>query len=179
MNLHQSPESRPIITSYRVSNVLVKHKKPFKDGDIVKQDFSRQQEQPLWALLTRQNCRSLVDVGENATKVKTFLDLEISALGYEILLTLQNDIEIKARSTSHQSGEHVVFWKLPVAVKKHPNLRRYALNLTSLFGSTYLCESAFSHMKIIKSEYRSTMTDDHLVTCLALQPAATLLINRS
>ncbi|KAJ8400920.1 hypothetical protein AAFF_G00392740 [Aldrovandia affinis] len=38
----------------------------------------------------------------------------------------------------------------------------------ALFGSTYLCESAFSHMKIIKSKYRSTMTDDHLVACLRL-----------
>ena len=27
---------------------------------------------------------------------------------------------------------------------------------------TYLCESAFSHMKIIKSKYSSTLTDDHL-----------------
>lgn len=31
-----------------------------------------------------------------------------------------------------------------------------------------VCESAFSHMKIIKSKYRSTMTDDHLEACLRL-----------
>lgn len=107
-----------------------------------------------------------IDVGDIAAKVKSLFDLESSALEDEIL-TLQNDIEIKARSTSAQPGEHVVFWKLLV-VEKYPNLRRCALNLTALFGSTYLCESAFSHMKIIKSKYRSTMTDDHLAACLRL-----------
>ena len=38
----------------------------------------------------------------------------------------------------------------------------YYTSLTALFGSTYLCESAFSHVTIIKSKYRSTITDDHL-----------------
>ena len=107
-----------------------------------------------------------IDVGDIAAKVKSLFDLESSALEDEIL-TLQNNIEIKARSTSAQPGEHAVFWKLPVE-EKYPNLRRCALNLTALFGSTYLCESAFSYMKIIKSKNRSTMTDDHLAACLRL-----------
>lgn len=107
-----------------------------------------------------------IDVGDIAAKVNSLFDLESSALEDEIL-TLQNDIEIKARSTSAQPGEHVVFWKLLVE-EKYPNLRRCALNLTSLFGSTYLCESAFSDMKIIKSKCRSTMTDHHLAACLRL-----------
>ena len=107
-----------------------------------------------------------IDVDDIATKVKSLFNLESSALEYEIL-TLQNDIEIKARSTSAQRGEHVVFWKLLVE-EKYPNLRRCALNLTVLFGSTNLCESAFLHIKIIKSKFRSTMTDDHLAACLRL-----------
>ncbi|XP_077361592.1 SCAN domain-containing protein 3-like [Festucalex cinctus] len=107
-----------------------------------------------------------IDVGDIAAKVKTLFDMEISALEDEIL-TLQNDIEMKARSTFAQPGEHVKFWKLLVE-EKYPNLRRCALNLTALFGSTYLCESAFSHMKIIKSKYSSVMTNDHLVACLRL-----------
>nr|XP_055065219.1 general transcription factor II-I repeat domain-containing protein 2A-like [Misgurnus anguillicaudatus] len=107
-----------------------------------------------------------IDVGDIAAKIKSLFDLKSSDLEDEIL-TLQNDIEIKARSTSAQPGEHVVFWNL-LAEEKYPNLRRCALNLTALFGSTYLCESAFSHMKIIKSKYRSTMTDDHLAACLRL-----------
>jgi len=81
--------------------------------------------------------------------VKSLFDMESSALEDEIL-TLQNEIEIKARSTSGQPEEHVVFWKLVVA-DKCPNLRSGALNLTAFFGSTYLCESAFLHMKIINT----------------------------
>ncbi|XP_008179270.1 zinc finger BED domain-containing protein 5-like [Acyrthosiphon pisum] len=32
----------------------------------------------------------------------------------------------------------------------------------------YFCETAFSHMKIIKTEFRSTLSDDHLEQCLRL-----------
>ena len=46
-----------------------------------------------------------------------------------------------------------------MVAEKYPNFRGCA---------TYLCESAFSHMKIIKSKYISTMTDNHLVACLRL-----------
>ena len=40
--------------------------------------------------------------------------------------------------------------------------------LSSLSILLYLCESAFSHMKIIKSNYNSTLTDDHLEANLRL-----------
>jgi len=71
---------------------------------------------------------------------------------------LQSDIEIKARSTSAQPGEHVVFWKLLVE-EKYPNLRRCALNLTALLGSIYSCESVLGLDDYHVRESRSTMTD--------------------
>jgi len=46
--------------------------------------------------------------------------------------------ESKSRSTSAQPGEHAVLWKILVAGKYH-NLRRCTLNLTALFGSTWVC----------------------------------------
>lgn len=104
-----------------------------------------------------------IDVDCIASKIVSLFDLDCSAVENEIL-TLQNDIEIKSRATPGMNRE---FWNL-LLEQKYPNLRRCALNLTALFGSTYLCESAFSHMKFIKSKYRSTMTDDHLVACLRL-----------
>lgn len=46
------------------------------------------------------------------------------------------------------------------------------LRNVAYFGSTYLCETAFSHMKMIKTEYRATgteyLSDDHLEQCLRL-----------
>ena len=76
------------------------------------------------------------------------------------ILTLQADIELKSRA-------HGQFWNLLTEVK-YPNMRKYATSLTALFGSTYLFEAAFSHIKIIKSKYRSTMTDDRLEVYLRL-----------
>jgi hypothetical protein len=36
-----------------------------------------------------------------------------------------------------------------------------ALLLRRFFGSTYLCEEALSQMKIIKTRYRNSLTDEH------------------
>jgi len=48
------------------------------------------------------------------------------------------------------------------------SVRSIALRFTELFGSTYLCEEAFSQMKIIISRYRSRLTYEHLKCCLYL-----------
>ncbi len=52
--------------------------------------------------------------------------------------------------------------------EKFPLLTACALKVSAYFGSTYLCEMAFSQMKIIKSKYRSRLTDRHLTDCLKL-----------
>ena len=51
-----------------------------------------------------------------------------------------------------------------VKVAKH--LKKCATSLTTLFVSTYLGKSAFSTLKIIKSKYHSTISDNHLETFL-------------
>ncbi|XP_057190131.1 general transcription factor II-I repeat domain-containing protein 2-like [Triplophysa rosa] len=99
------------------------------------------------------------EVESLATDMGKLFQMNPSALENEIL-ALQTDIEVKARA----SGQ---FWDL-LAEEKYPNIRKCATSLTALFGSTYLCESAFSHMKIIKSKHRSTMTNDNLEACLRL-----------
>lgn len=103
--------------------------------------------------------REDAEVVSLASKIATLFHLNSSGVEDEIL-TLQADIELKSRA-------HGQFWNL-LTEEKYPNMRKCATFLTALFGSTYLCESAFSHMKIIKSKYRSTMTDDHLEVCLRL-----------
>ncbi|KAK1887300.1 General transcription factor II-I repeat domain containing protein 2 [Dissostichus eleginoides] len=77
------------------------------------------------------------------------------------MIDLQNEIELKCRSK--ESG----FWGL-VSREKFPLLTACALKVSAYFGSTYLCEMAFSQMKIIKSKYRSRLTDRHLTDCLRL-----------
>ncbi len=99
------------------------------------------------------------EVDSLASDMGELFQMNPSALGDEIL-ALQTDIQMKARA----SGQ---FWNL-LAEDKYPNIRKCATSLTALFGSTYLCESAFSQMKIIKSKHRSTITNDNLEACLRL-----------
>lgn len=44
-----------------------------------------------------------------------------------------------------------------------------ALALLSVFGSTYLCEQVFSHMKHVLSPGRSRLTTEHSEVCLQLK----------
>ncbi|KAK1890479.1 General transcription factor II-I repeat domain containing protein 2A [Dissostichus eleginoides] len=53
------------------------------------------------------------------------------------------------------------FWKT-VPIEKYPNVKRAALKLLSMFGSTYVCESVFSTLKHVKSKHRSVLTDTHV-----------------
>ena len=100
------------------------------------------------------------DVESVASKMATLFNMDSSALENEIL-ALQADIQLKSRA---RNGD---FWNL-LTKERYPNIRKCAASLTAFFGSTYSCESAFSHMKLIKSKYRSTLTDDHLEACLRL-----------
>ena len=93
-----------------------------------------------------------------ADSISTLFKMDIPVLEMEII-TLQNDIFIKSRSSEPN------VWKY-LLEDKYSNLKKCFENLVSFFGSTYLCEFAFSHMKIIKSKYRATLTDDHLESSL-------------
>uniref|UniRef100_A0A8C1R9U2 HAT C-terminal dimerisation domain-containing protein n=1 Tax=Cyprinus carpio TaxID=7962 RepID=A0A8C1R9U2_CYPCA len=77
------------------------------------------------------------------------------------IIELQNDIELKARSRDSD------FWGL-VNTEKFPLLSSCARKVKAYFGSTYLCEMAFSQMKIIKSKNRSCLTNRHLTDCVRL-----------
>ena len=56
-------------------------------------------------------------------------------------------------------------WKSAVA---YPNLREMARNILVLFGSTYMCDAAFSKMKYLKNIYQSRITDYNWESCLRL-----------
>lgn len=99
-----------------------------------------------------------VDIADISGNISSMFNLNTSNVEEEIL-KLQSDIPLKARASD------IHFWKL-LSAGLYPGLESVALHLTAFFGSTYLCESAFSQMKRIKSRYRSRMTDKHLKYCL-------------
>uniref|UniRef100_A0A8C9ZDY1 SPIN-DOC-like zinc-finger domain-containing protein n=1 Tax=Sander lucioperca TaxID=283035 RepID=A0A8C9ZDY1_SANLU len=52
------------------------------------------------------------------------------------------------------------------------NMKKYALGVLSIFGSTYVCEQVFSNMNFIKSKHRTRLTDDSLRSCVKMKVTA-------
>ena len=71
------------------------------------------------------------------------------------VINLKNHVQLK----SQQNSQH--FWTL-VDPENDKNIHQAALNMSALFGSTYLCEAASSDMNVMKSKYRTRLTDGHL-----------------
>lgn len=71
------------------------------------------------------------------------------------LCDLQSDPFFQARL----NGKRISFWSL-LPQSCFPHLREFALSVTRMFGSTYICERGFSTMKHIKSKERNRLSDD-------------------
>lgn len=78
------------------------------------------------------------------------------------LITFQNDLVLKSLASNT-----AFIWPL-VSRDKYPVLCRVAMKMKALFSSTYMCESSFSNMKVIKSKYRNRLKDEHLDNCIRM-----------
>ena len=81
------------------------------------------------------------------------------------LVDLQADVALKEH---FQRTDPANFWLQLVSETAYPGLRKVALHILTMFGSTYSCEAAFSTMNIIKNEYRNKLTDEHLQMCMRM-----------
>lgn len=74
-----------------------------------------------------------------------------------------------SRAMAHElhSNGPARFW-CNVNVHQFPNIKKVAVHLLSMFGSTYTCESSFSHMNMIKNSSRCSLTDSTLHHCLRI-----------
>lgn len=88
---------------------------------------------------------------------EAFLQLE--------LIDIQSSDDL--RQSLQQAGFEK-FWTHVVSQEKFPHSRGLALFLMTMFGSTYTCESSFSHMNAIKTHNRISLTDQHLQHCLRI-----------
>ncbi|XP_049948060.1 general transcription factor II-I repeat domain-containing protein 2-like [Schistocerca serialis cubense] len=89
-----------------------------------------------------------------------------SSLQVEII-DLQEDISLqmyKTVSTEEFWGKHVS--------EKYQNFKKVAINLATMFGLTYICESSFSKMNFSRNTYKSRSTDAHLedILCICCTP---------
>ena len=81
------------------------------------------------------------------------------------LIDLQADIALKEQFSR---TDPATFWLQMVSETAFPGLRKVALFILTMFGSTYSCEAAFSTMNIIKTKYRSRLTNEHLHMCMRM-----------
>ncbi|RXN32926.1 SCAN domain-containing 3-like isoform X2 [Labeo rohita] len=81
------------------------------------------------------------------------------------LVDLQADVALKEQFVKTDPS---TFWLQVVPETAFPGLRKVALHILTMFGSTYNCEAAFSTMNIIKTKYRSRLTNEHLQMCMRI-----------
>ena len=65
------------------------------------------------------------------------------------------------RTIQNESTDLKAFYKC-LDKSNYPEIVENALKLVSVFGSSYICEQAFSIMNLNKSKLRSRLTDEHL-----------------
>jgi hypothetical protein len=94
----------------------------------------------------------------------TFEMEEASEIYQLELADMQTNDELK--EAFHSSTREQFYKCLPDS--KFSNIKGVARKMLTVFGSTYICEQTFSRMKLIKSKFRTRMTNEHLLHCLRL-----------
>ena len=92
------------------------------------------------------------------------------------------DLQSDAVLAEHFKSQPLLNFYSSLKQEKFRNIKRYAQKMFVLFGSTYICEQTFSVVKLNKSRYRSSLTDDHLSAVLHIatsdiQPDFDTLVN--
>ncbi|XDV12097.1 hypothetical protein PO909_000834 [Leuciscus waleckii] len=93
------------------------------------------------------------------------IELKTSTLWVTKFAELRKQLETAAR---HDHGTCIFTCWISVP-DKFCCLRKIALALLTVFGSTYLCEHIFSQMKSVLSPSRSRLTTDHSEACVQLK----------
>ncbi|QQP49983.1 General transcription factor II-I repeat domain-containing protein 2-like, partial [Caligus rogercresseyi] len=123
-----------------------------------------------------------VSVGEFELEVA---DLKASDMWVNKFKSLNEELEKLARQQAELASQHkwteikklphaddliVKTWNaLPVT---YSTLQRVSVAVLTMFGSTYACEQSFSHLKHIKTNLRSRLTDESLNACMKLNLTA-------
>lgn len=101
-----------------------------------------------------------INISEISQEIANMINKKAPTIEMEII-DFQSDLQLKARISQTD------FWTF-VDEKKYPLIKETFQRLHSCFGSTYLCESGFSTMNLIKSKLRSNLTNEHVIDCMRL-----------
>lgn len=124
--------------------------------------------------LSQQFNNRFQDFDKECNKINMFqnpfncdIDSVPSSLQLEFIDLTTNEMHKAHFNECYKNGNVLPFYSaLPEDDFK--NIRKFARNMVSVFGSTYVCEQAFSKMNFIKSKFRSSLTDEHLKSLLMI-----------
>jgi len=91
-------------------------------------------------------------------------------------------IELQSNSTLEKDEKrlHITeFWTKVAQTKQFPELCMFVAKVLSMFTTTYVCETSFSLMKLIKSRFRTRLSDEHLAAALRIMSSQKLKPNLS
>ena len=115
------------------------------------------------------DCR-FKDFEENATAFELFaqpFSVHVDAVNEELqmeLLELQSDSDLRSKFRELPLQD---FYRC-VPAHRYAKIRKHAQVMLSLFGSTYICEQAFSLLNLNKCKLRNSLSDSHLHDILTL-----------
>ena len=105
--------------------------------------------------------------GDFSTLAKEMIpSLDEAALEMEII-DFQTTSVVRDALTSAESV--VAFWVGLLGSEEYSNLRHVALYVLTMFPPTYVCESSFSAMNVIKTHERNRLNDKNLENCLRIK----------
>ncbi|XP_073346963.1 general transcription factor II-I repeat domain-containing protein 2-like [Pagrus major] len=110
------------------------------------------------------------DFQENATAFELFaqpFSVPVDAVSEELQMEL---LELQADSDLHSKFRELTlqdFYRR-VPAHRYAKIRKHAQVMLSLFGSTYVCEQAFSLLNLNKCKLRNALSDPHLSDILTL-----------
>lgn len=108
------------------------------------------------------NCFSLHPNGEWSSEATSVFGSNKAAQQMEII-EFQEDLSLKEKFIQVTNTlQYDQFWMKYVCSSKYPELKSLVSKLCTMFGSTYVCEAAFSKMNFVKHNFRSRLTDEHL-----------------
>ena len=81
------------------------------------------------------------------------------------LVDLQADVALKVQFVRTDPS---TFWLQMVSETAFSGLKKVALYILTMIGSTYNWEAVFSTMNIVKTKYRSRLTYEHLHMCMRM-----------
>ena len=165
----------------------------FLKGHIEKSNFKHfptlQKLQPSDTTIYEQFMSDLIDqfssrfedIRTHQVELKLFatpfdVDVDIAPEDIQMeLIDLQSNIVLRSKHGAKDISILDFYQKYLAEDGNYPNLVENAKKMTSIFGSTYICEQLFSKMKLTKSKLRTKITDSHLdgilrITASSLKP---------